>query len=65
MTDDELRRMREWCHERIDKMTNPRVLAEFVKLCDAAVVLEAGVRPLESDPEMRELVERIAGGGHG
>jgi hypothetical protein len=58
MNSEELKRIREWCHERMANTVDPLALAELVKLCDVVAALEAGGRP-ETDAEIQALAERI------
>jgi hypothetical protein len=61
MTPNEMARMREWCEAQMATTTDPRVLAEIIKLRDVLTAFDAPRRARETDAEIEALAERITG----
>jgi hypothetical protein len=61
MTPDELKRIREWCQQRLGTISDPAARVELMKLANAVATAEAGGKPAESDAEIQALAERIVG----
>jgi hypothetical protein len=61
MTPKEISRIREWCEAQMATVSDPRVLAEIIKLRDALSVVASPATPGETDADIQALAERITG----